>query len=63
MIELCILTQGDEELTATVEQYNAEELNEKLNNSEINTVAIGDIILNRFDVKRISTITKRSIDD
>jgi len=60
MIELTILTKDGEELTAEVSEYAPEELNDKLNDGEVNTVVIGNIILEKFDVKRIM---QRTLDE
>ena len=60
MIELTILTKDGEELTTEVAEYIPEELNDKLNDGEVNTVVIGNIILEKFDVKRI---TQRGLDE
>lgn len=57
MIDVVITTNDGESFIEKVSEFDAETMNEKLNNSEINTVAIGNIILSRFDVKRI--IAKR----
>lgn len=57
MIDVEITTNDGESFIEKVSEFDAETMNEKLNNSEINTVAIGNIILSRFDVKRI--IAKR----
>lgn len=53
MIQLKISTHGGNEYEAVVEEYNPAELNQELNNHEINTVCIGDIILSRIDVKAV----------
>lgn len=53
MIKLRIQTHSGEDKIVEVEEYNAIELNEKLNDIEINTVAIGDIIFSRIDIKLV----------
>ncbi|UPO88344.1 hypothetical protein [Niallia sp. Man26] len=53
MIKLKIKTHSGNEYEVDVTDYNAAETNEKLNTNEINTVAFGDIILSRIDIKSI----------
>ena len=53
MTTLQILTNDGNEYEETVEQYDAMALNEKLNNSEINTVVIGKLIISRVNVKLV----------
>lgn len=55
MINLEIKTHEGEVFDVEVAEYNAEETNAKLNDSEVNTVIIGDLIFSRFDIKRIIT--------
>ncbi|MFA2831275.1 hypothetical protein [Bacillus paranthracis] len=44
---------GNEKIAVQTEDYNPVLLNEQLNNSELNTVLIGDFISSRLDVKRV----------
>ncbi len=53
MTTLQILTHDGNEYEETVEQYDAVALNEELNNSEINTVVIGKLIISRVNVKLV----------
>ena len=53
MITLTITTQEGEVFDVEVTHYDAVETNAKLNDSEVNTVVIGDNIYGRFDIKRI----------
>lgn len=53
MTTLQILTHDGNEYEETVEQYDAMALNEELNNSEINTVVIGKLIISRVNVKLV----------
>lgn len=55
-MNLIITTHEGEKFETTVDEYNAFELNEKLNSSEVNTVALGDVILSRISVKSIKPI-------
>jgi hypothetical protein len=50
---LSILTHGGREYEAEVTSYDPIKLNEDINNKEINTVLIGDVILSRIDIKAI----------
>lgn len=53
MILLKIKTHSGSEFEAEVQDYNAAEVNEKLNRNDVNTVAFGDIIVSRIDVKSV----------
>ncbi|MDZ5606351.1 hypothetical protein U2I54_04330 [Bacillus pseudomycoides] len=44
---------GSEKILVLTDDYNPVLLNEQLNNSELNTVLIGDFISSRLDVKRV----------
>lgn len=50
-----IRTHEGEIIDKEVDDYNAEEMYEKLNDSDVNVVLIGDSIFSRFDIKRITT--------
>jgi len=50
-----IRTLEGEVFEVEVEDFDVVELNDKLNDSEVNTVVIGNNIFNRFDIKRIVT--------
>lgn len=50
---LKVSTHSSKDYEITVDVYDPVELNDKLNNSNINTVAIGDLIISRIDVKNI----------
>ncbi|PET95824.1 hypothetical protein CN527_23475 [Bacillus cereus] len=49
-------TQGGLKHTVQADKYNAQTLNEQLNNNDLITVLIGDFIIQRIDVKRIIPI-------
>lgn len=53
MIKLKVKTHSGSEFEAEVQEYNAAEVNEKLNRNDVNTVAFGDIIVSRIDVKSV----------
>jgi hypothetical protein len=53
MTTLQILTHDGNEYEETIEQYDAAALNAELNNNEINTVAIGNLIISRVNVKLV----------
>jgi hypothetical protein len=57
MIKLKILTHNSGEYQTEVETYDPVALNEQLNNMEVNTVVIGDLVLSKIDVKVISKIS------
>lgn len=54
--KLEILTHEQKVYTVSVENYNPTELNEQLNDSNTNTVLIGDKIFSRIAVKEIIPI-------
>lgn len=56
MIKLKILTHNSGEYETSVEEFDPIALNAQLNDSEINTVVIGDKILSKIDVKVVSPI-------
>lgn len=56
MITLKILTHNSGEYQTSVESFDAAAMNAQLNDNEINTVVIGDLILSKIDVKVISPI-------
>lgn len=56
MIPLKILTHSGGEYEAAVELFDPVLLNDQLNNNEINTVVIGDLIFSRIDVKTVAPI-------
>jgi hypothetical protein len=58
MVKLRVLTHSGEDAVVEMENYNVAELNEQLNDNEINTVIIGDIIFSRIDVKLIKPLNK-----
>jgi hypothetical protein len=51
---LRIITHSGMEYEVEVEEYDPIKINGELNNNEINTVVIGDVILSRIDVKNVS---------
>lgn len=56
LIRLKIITHNSGEFETQVETFDPVLLNEQLNNNEVNTVVIGDLILSKIDVKVISKI-------
>lgn len=64
MFKLKIKTHSGSEFETEVQEYNAAEVNEKLNRNDVNTVAFGDIIVSRIDVKSVVPIVEEpSTDD
>lgn len=61
MTKLRILTHSGEEVIVEVENYNAQELNQKLNSPDVITVVIGDIIFSRIDVKLVKPVKDEEI--
>lgn len=52
-MKLNIKTHSGSEYEVEVQEYNAAETNEKLNRNDVNTVAFGDVIISRIDVKSV----------
>lgn len=56
MIKLKIETHDGETHVQSVESYDAFELNEDLNDNDLNTVIIGDLVISRINVKSVNPI-------
>ncbi|MCJ7840496.1 hypothetical protein MUB24_06090 [Lederbergia sp. NSJ-179] len=56
MIKLEVSTHGSESFIVEVEEYNAESLNEQLNDNDINTVVLGDLVISRINVKSVKPV-------
>ncbi len=52
-MKLKIKTHSGSEYEVELTDYNAAETNEKLNRNDVNTVAFGDVIISRIDVKSV----------
>ncbi|MDU1838680.1 MAG: hypothetical protein E6780_03800 [Staphylococcus epidermidis] len=64
MFKLKITTHSGAEYVTEVDEYTPSTINEQLNKNEINTVAFGDIIVSRIDVKSVVPIVEEpSTDD
>lgn len=62
-MNLKIKTHSGGEYLVTVDEYNPDELNQKLNSNDLNTVKFGDIILSRIDVKSVVPIEESPIEE
>lgn len=51
---LTIITHSGKEYETEVDAYDPVQLNDDMNNMDLNTVLIGDVILSRIDVKGVS---------
>lgn len=58
MIKLEVKTHDDEIYTKEVESYDAQKLNDEINNNEVLTVVIGDLIISRINIAKISVISE-----
>lgn len=56
MINLIVETHDGNSYDVEVEEYNADSLNEQLNNNELNTVALGDLVISRINVKSVKPV-------
>jgi hypothetical protein len=52
-MNLRILTHDGLDLMAESETYIAEEVNEKLNNNDVHTIVLGNMIFSRINIKAI----------
>lgn len=55
-MQLKVITHSGNEYEVQVETYDPVLVNDDLNNREINTVAFGEIIVSRIDVKAVVPI-------
>jgi len=62
MFKLKINTHSGSEYEVEVQEYDAVEINEKLNRNDVNTVTLGDIIISRIDVKSIVPVITEVLD-
>lgn len=62
-MKLKIKTHSGSEYEVEVQEYNAAEINEKLNRNDVNTVAFGDIIISRIDVKSVVPVEEPIVEE
>ena len=55
-MQLRITTHSGEDDKVEVEDYNAEELTEQLNDNEVHSIQIGNNIYSRIDIKNIKVL-------
>jgi hypothetical protein len=53
IMNLRILTHDGLDLITNVETFNAAEVNEKLNNNDVHTIVLGNMIFSRINIKAI----------
>lgn len=58
MIKLEISTHSGIIDTVELEEYSADELNDKMNNNELHAILIGENIYNRFDLKNVRLLNE-----
>lgn len=58
MLKLKILTHNSGEYETTAESFDPVTLNEQLNNQDVNTVVIGDLIFSRIDIKVVTKVNE-----
>ncbi|HAM79638.1 hypothetical protein [Ornithinibacillus bavariensis] len=56
MIKLNVTTHSGDDDIIEVEAYDAKELEDKRNNNELESIAIGDNVYSRIDLKNIKRI-------
>ncbi|TSB47119.1 hypothetical protein [Alkalicoccobacillus porphyridii] len=60
MTILEVVTHSGERVEVEVEEYNAQELNNKINDHDINTIALGDHIFSRIEFKFVRPVKKET---
>lgn len=58
MIKLKILTHNSGEYETSADSFDPVSLNEQLNNQDVNTVMIGDLIFSRIDIKVVTKVVE-----
>lgn len=56
MVKLNITTHSGNDDIVTVDNYNAEEMASKVNNADLQAIAIGDNVYSRIDLKNIKLV-------
>lgn len=56
MIKLKVETHDNKDYVIDIENYDPIILNDQLNNNELNTVALGDLVISRINVKLVKPI-------
>lgn len=62
MVKLKIETHDGEKHEQIVDDYDAFALNEDLNDNELNTVVIGDLVVSRINVKSVIPISDTEVE-
>ena len=62
MIKLSIETHDGNSFEVAVDEYDAVALNEELNNQNVNTVVLGDLVVSRINVKSVKPIREESVE-
>jgi hypothetical protein len=63
MIKLKVKTHSGSEYEVEVNDYKAVETNEKLNRNDVNTVAFGNVIISRIDVKSVVPVEEPIVEE
>lgn len=59
-MKLKVTTHSGEEFIVHKENYNAKELEEKINSNEVLVINIGGIVFSRIDIKLVQPIEEES---
>ena len=62
-MKLKIKTHSGSEYEVELTDYNSAETNEKLNRNDVNTVAFGDVIISRIDVKSVVPVEEPIVEE
>lgn len=60
-MQLEVSTHDNEVIIVTVEEYDPIALNESLNDTSLNTVVIGDLIISRINLKKVNPFEVLSV--
>lgn len=58
MVKIRVTTHSGEDDILEVDSFDAETLNEKMNNNEIHSILIGDNIYSRIDLKNVKKMNE-----
>ncbi|MEK4970723.1 hypothetical protein MHI57_24515 [Cytobacillus sp. FSL K6-0129] len=61
-MKLKIATHSGLEYETLAETFDPQALDEKLNDTDVNTVLIGDIIISRIDIKLVMPIKEEEVE-
>lgn len=63
MVKIIVTTHSGDEDLLSVDEFNADEMAEVLNDQEIHSIALGGNIYSRIDVKNIKVAEENEVDE